>query len=99
MRAIVCGLGALFCVGLISSSVYAYEGSRAATSSAASAAEKREQRLQRECRDKNIIWETMPDGSRRPVRPALSDGAEYVWRDGTCKIVGGLPYTPPPKPN
>jgi hypothetical protein len=69
----------------------------AATNKPASAEEINEQRLRDECRDQNTIWERRPNGSRRPVRPALSDGAEYVWRDGTCKVIGGLLSKPSPK--
>ena len=58
-----------------------------------------EQRLRKHCEDQNFIWKTRRNGSRVVVGNALTDAAEYVWRDGKCELTGGLRYTPPPKPS
>lgn len=43
-----------------------------------------------QCRDRNFIWAQGPGGKRHIVGEALTDGAEYVWLDGRCQVVGGL---------
>ena len=45
------------------------------------------------CRRKNFYY-IKDDQGHQQMAPSLTDGAEYVWRNGQCTVVGGLPYKP-----